>query len=126
MKGYTFSNRSARTKSICEKNSTLSHVLTSYSWSYSTTTGRSSDLDLFAFLRLLKVCPSDNFNDFPTDSPDIKMKINRGEKLLPYSDEFVQDFHLLPFSPDLKRLFLNPTPVMLLYFLYALKSVPHS
>ncbi len=43
------------------------------------------------------------FNDFPQDFSRIKIKIPREEKLLPYSDEFVQDLHLLPFSPNLKH-----------------------
>lgn len=53
------------------------------SWLSNFVHGRSSDLAIDALLRLPGHTPSDM----------------HGAKLPPYSDEFVQDLHLLPFSP---------------------------
>jgi len=79
-----------------------------YSWSYSTDTGRSSDLDIITLFRLLKAGGSlPFFNDITAAfvvslSWHIhgRLRIVREIRLLPYSDEFVQDLHLLPFSPS--------------------------
>ena len=90
--------------------STFSYVLTNYSWFYSTTIGRSSDLAIIALFRLLKanIRFAVSFNDiFETE-------------LLPYSDEFVQDLHLLPFSPNQGKPSLFDT-YNVLYFLYAME-----
>ena len=65
-------------------------VSTSYSWLHNITPGRSSDFAINALLRLLKRKP---FNDL--HHPKMEEV-----KLLHYSDEFVQDLHLLPFSPN--------------------------
>ena len=52
--------------------------------------GRSSDLSIHTLLHL------------PGNYPPVTLTIltDCGKRLLSYSDEFVQDLHLLPFSPN--------------------------
>ena len=61
------------------------------SWPSNFIHGRSSDLAIMALRRL----PGESFDS----SSDIS-----GAALPPYSDEFVQDLHLLPFSPGVERI----------------------
>lgn len=80
------------------------HAQTNNSWFYMHSIGRSSDLKLSISFHLPK-----SFDSVIEHLLEMKLPF--------YSDEFVQDFHLIPFSPEflLRHLFCFPTSITLAY-----------
>ena len=75
----------------------LSHVRTSYSWSYRTITGRSSDFSIHICFCLPGIYQWRLLTMLIIYNQPISQN-----RLLYYSDEFVWDSHPFPFSPDIK------------------------
>ena len=64
-------------------------ALTKSSWSTVLITGRSSDLSVNTL--------------FPLPKKSLNFSVSCNTELFSYSDGFVQDSHLLPFSPDQQK-----------------------